>query len=146
MQAAQLSDEQIEAKLARPDRVLEVLPLVRASHAAQGDALTAMARSTSRRGRPAAGGAGRRSAGAPLAGRPKSQSGGEVERRRGVRGLLGFSGEVRSELAKVDFPNRQQTWQSTMVVIAACVLVGGYLYGLDQAFAHLASKLIDLQK
>jgi preprotein translocase SecE subunit len=105
-----------------------------------------MARSTSRRGRPAAGGGGRRSAGAPLAGRPKSQSGGEVDRRRGVRGLLGFSGEVRSELAKVDFPNRQQTWQSTMVVIAACVLVGGYLYGLDQAFAHLASKLIDLQK
>ena len=50
------------------------------------------------------------------------------------------------ELAKVDFPNRQQTWQSTMVVIAACVLVGGYLYGLDQAFAHLATKLIDLQK
>jgi preprotein translocase SecE subunit len=146
MQAAQLSDEQIEAKLARPDRVLEVLPLVRAPHAAQGDALAAMARSTSRRGRTAAGGPGRRSAGAPLAGRPKSQSGGEVERRRGVRGLLGFSGEVRSELAKVDFPNRQQTWQSTMVVVAACILVGGYLYGLDQAFAHLASKLIDLQK
>ena len=61
-----------------------------------------MARSTSRRGRPSAGGAGRRSAGAPLAGRPKSQSGGEVDRRRGVRGLLGFSGEVRSELAKVE--------------------------------------------
>jgi preprotein translocase SecE subunit len=145
MQAAQLSDEQIEAKLAGSDRVLEVLPLVRAPHAAQGDALTPMARSTSRRGRPAPG-SGRRSASAPLAGRPKSQSGGEVDRRRGVRGLLGFSGEVRSELAKVDFPNRQQTWQSTMVVIAACVLVGGYLYGLDQAFAHLASKLIDLQK
>jgi preprotein translocase subunit SecE len=105
-----------------------------------------MARSTSRRGRPAAGGGSRRSASAPLAGKPKSQSGGEVERRRGVRGLIGFTGEVRSELAKVDFPNRQQTWQSTMVVIAACVLVGGYLYGLDQAFAHLASKLIDLQK
>jgi len=53
---------------------------------------------------------------------------------------------VRSELAKVDFPSRQQTWQSTLVVVAACILVGGYLWGLDQAFAHLASKLIDLQK
>ncbi|HEX3331992.1 MAG TPA: preprotein translocase subunit SecE [Gaiellales bacterium] len=105
-----------------------------------------MARSTSRRGRPAAGGGSRRSVSAPLAGKPKSQSGGDVDRRRGIRGLVAFSGEVRSELAKVDFPNRQQTWQSTMVVIAACVLVGGYLYGLDQAFAHLASKLIDLQK
>ena len=105
-----------------------------------------MARSTSRRGRPAAGSGSRRSVSAPLAGKPKSQSGGDVDRRRGIRGLVAFSGEVRSELAKVDFPNRQQTWQSTMVVIAACVLVGGYLYGLDQAFAHLASKLIDLQK
>ena len=33
-----------------------------------------------------------------------------------------------------------------MVVLAACILVGGYLYGLDQAFAHLATKLVNLQK
>ena len=92
--------------------------------------------------------ANRRSVTAPLAGKPKSQSGGEpVQRKRGMLGgVRNFAGEVRGELAKVDFPNRQQTWQSTMVVIAACVLVGGYLYGLDQAFAHLATKLIDLQK
>jgi preprotein translocase subunit SecE len=103
-----------------------------------------MARSTSRRNRPAAG--GRRSVSAPLAGKPKSQSGGDVDRRRGFRGVMSFGAEVRSELAKVDFPNRQQTWQSTMVVVAACILVGGYLYGLDQAFAHLATKLVNLQK
>ncbi|HEY8858450.1 MAG TPA: preprotein translocase subunit SecE [Gaiellales bacterium] len=83
---------------------------------------------------------------APLAGKPKSQSGGDVDRRRGFRGVMSFGAEVRSELAKVDFPNRQQTWQSTMVVLAACILVGGYLYGLDQAFAHLATKLVNLQK
>jgi preprotein translocase SecE subunit len=103
-----------------------------------------MARSTSRRNRPAA--SGRRSVSAPLAGKPKSQSGGDVDRRRGFRGVMSFGAEVRSELAKVDFPNRQQTWQSTMVVLAACILVGGYLYGLDQAFAHLATKLVNLQK
>jgi preprotein translocase subunit SecE len=103
-----------------------------------------MARSTSRRNRPAA--SGRRSVSAPLAGKPKSQSGGDVDRRRGFRGVMAFGAEVRSELAKVDFPNRQQTWQSTMVVLAACILVGGYLYGLDQAFAHLATKLVNLQK
>ena len=105
-----------------------------------------MARSTSRRGRPAAGGGSRRSVSAPLAGKPKSQSGGDVDRRRGLRGLVAFTGEVRSELAKVDFPNRQQTWQSTSVVISACVLVGLYLYGLDQVFARLVSHLLDLQK
>jgi preprotein translocase SecE subunit len=88
----------------------------------------------------------RRSLSAPIAGKPKSQSGGEpAQRRRGVRRLAEFGGDVRSELAKVDFPNRQQTWQSTMVVIGACVIVGLYLYVLDQAFARLAQKLIELQ-
>jgi len=33
-----------------------------------------------------------------------------------------------------------------IVVLALLLVVGGYLYGLDQAFAHLATKLIDLQK
>jgi preprotein translocase SecE subunit len=92
--------------------------------------------------------AGRRSVTAPVAGKPKSQSGGEpAQRSRGrLGGLRTFVGEVRGELAKVDFPNRQQTWQATSVVIAACVLVGLYLYGLDQAFGRLVARLIDLQK
>jgi preprotein translocase SecE subunit len=91
---------------------------------------------------------GRRSVTAPLAGKPKSQSGGDpVQRKRGVLGgVRGFAGEVRGELAKVDFPNRQQTWQSTSVVIGACSLVGLYLYGLDQIFARLVSDLLNLQK
>jgi preprotein translocase SecE subunit len=89
----------------------------------------------------------RRSVSAPIAGKPKSQSGGEpVERRRGVRAAFGYLGEVRGELAKVDFPNRHQTLQSTGVVIATCVLVGIYLYGLDQVFVRLVQRLIDLQK
>ena len=49
-------------------------------------------------------------------------------------------------LAKVDCPNRQQTWQSTSVVIGACIIVGIYLYGLDQAFTRLIAHLVDLQK
>jgi preprotein translocase SecE subunit len=88
----------------------------------------------------------RRSVSAPLAGKPKSQSGGEpVERKRGIRKAASFTGEVRGELAKVDFPNRHQTWQSTSVVLAACVIVGLYLYGLDQVFARLVQQLVNLQ-
>ena len=90
---------------------------------------------------------GRRSVTAPLAGKPKSQSGGEPSQRKGgLRGMRSFVGEVRGELAKVDFPNRQQTWQSTSVVIGACLIVGIYLYGLDQAFTRLVAHLVDLQK
>jgi preprotein translocase subunit SecE len=99
---------------------------------------------TSRRDRPPA---GRRTVTAPLAGKPKSQSGGEpVSRGGGVRGVVRFGGEVKSELAKVDFPNRHQTLQATFVVIGACVIVGAYLYGLDQIFAYLVDKLVGLQK
>jgi preprotein translocase SecE subunit len=101
---------------------------------------------TSRRNRQA----GRRTVTAPVAGKPKSQSGGEIERssgmRNGLRGLFAFGGEVRGELAKVDFPDRQQTWQATLVVVAACLIVGAYLYGLDQVFARFATKLVDLQR
>ena len=90
---------------------------------------------------------GRRSVTAPLAGKPKSQSGGEPSQRKGAAAAASrFAGEVRGELAKVDFPNRQQTWQSTSVVIGACIIVGLYLYGLDQVFARLVAQLVDLQK
>jgi preprotein translocase subunit SecE len=101
-----------------------------------------MARSARRPRQPA----NRRSVTAPLAGKPKSQAGGEPPARRGrLAGIGGFTGEVRGELAKVDFPDRQQTLQATAVVLAACLLVGSYLYGLDQLFAVLVKHLVDAQ-
>jgi len=88
----------------------------------------------------------RRQSGTPFAGRAKSQSGGDpVDRPRGVRRVTHFAGEVRSELRKVDYPNRQQTMQATVVVLGACLIVGLYLYGLDEVFARLASRIIDWQ-
>jgi preprotein translocase subunit SecE len=40
--------------------------------------------------------------------------------------------ESWAELKKVDWPNRNQTVQGTIVVIIACAVVGAYLWGLDQ--------------
>ena len=100
-----------------------------------------MARSQRRNRQPAP----RRSVTAPVAGKPKSQSGGEVERPRGVRRLFSFTGEVRGELGKTDFPDRHQTLQSTGVVVATCLIIGAYLYGLDQVFARLVQQLVNLQ-
>ena len=82
-----------------------------------------------------------------LAGKPRSQSGGEpVPARRGrFRSAAAFSGEIRGELAKVDFPNRQQTVTATLVVLGACLVVGLFLYGCDQVFARLATRLINWQ-
>ncbi len=48
-------------------------------------------------------------------------------RRRG-----GFIRESAAELRKVDWPNRAQTIQGTVVVIIAVLIVGAYLWGVDQ--------------
>ena len=52
----------------------------------------------------------------------------EAESRR--RG--GFIRESIAELRKVDWPNRAQTIQGTVVVIIAVLIVGAYLWGVDQ--------------
>jgi preprotein translocase subunit SecE len=48
-------------------------------------------------------------------------------RRRG-----GFLRESWGELHKVDWPNRAQVIQGTVVVIIAVLIVGAYLWGVDQ--------------
>ena len=44
----------------------------------------------------------------------------------------GFLRESVAELKKVEWPNRQQVIQGTVVVIIACAIVGAYLWGVDQ--------------
>jgi preprotein translocase subunit SecE len=44
----------------------------------------------------------------------------------------GFIRESVAELRKVDWPNRAQVIQGTIVVIIACAIVGAYLWGADQ--------------
>jgi len=43
-----------------------------------------------------------------------------------------FLRESVAELKKVDWPNRAQTIQGTVVVIIAVLIVGAYLWGVDQ--------------
>jgi preprotein translocase SecE subunit len=47
-------------------------------------------------------------------------------------GFRRFVGESVAELKKVEWPNRQQVIQGTIVVIVACAIVGAYLWGADQ--------------
>ena len=44
----------------------------------------------------------------------------------------GFVRESVAELRKVEWPNRAQVVQGTIVVIIACVIVGAFLWGCDQ--------------
>ena len=58
-------------------------------------------------------------------------------RRRG-----GFIRESAAELQKVDWPNRNQVIQGTVVVIIAVAIVGAYLWGLDQAFRPFVREIL----
>ena len=43
-----------------------------------------------------------------------------------------FVRESWGELKKVDWPNRSQVIQGTVVVLIACAVIGAYLWGADQ--------------
>lgn len=55
---------------------------------------------------------------------------------------LTFLKQVRSELANVDWPTRQQTIRLTGLVIVASILVGVYIGGLDTIFTLLFKNLV----
>ena len=67
----------------------------------------------------------------------KQQTGRKTERQRGQ-----FVRESVAELKKVDWPTRRQTFQGVVVVIIACVIVGAYLWGLDQIFRPLVDRVL----
>ena len=48
------------------------------------------------------------------------------------RGRGSFVRESIGELRKVEWPNRAQVIQGTIVVLIACAIVGAYLWGADQ--------------
>jgi preprotein translocase SecE subunit len=57
-------------------------------------------------------------------------------RRRGT-----FIRESYAELRKVEWPNRNQVIQGTVVVIIACAIVGAYLWGADQVLRRLVQDI-----
>jgi len=58
-------------------------------------------------------------------------------RRRGS-----FVRESWAELLKVDWPNRAQVIQGTLVVLIACAVVGAFLWGADQALRPLVREVL----
>jgi preprotein translocase SecE subunit len=59
-----------------------------------------------------------------------------VTRKRGT-----FIRESYAELRKVEWPNRSQVLQGTVVVIIACAIVGAYLWGVDQVLRRLVQDV-----
>ena len=49
---------------------------------------------------------------------------------------------TKSEFKKVVWPTKKQLLNNTMIVIAALILIGLVIFGLDTLFTFLAGKLI----
>ena len=75
----------------------------------------------------------------PAAQTPKSQTG---ARRVPGGGTKRFIGESAAELKKVEWPNRNQVMQGTIVVIIACAIVGAYLFVADRAFEPFVKEIL----
>jgi preprotein translocase SecE subunit len=95
----------------------------RAARAAAGDG------ATTRRGR-------------QLQPRPAQQPVKQQTGRREKKDRGQFVRESYAELRKVDWPSRAQTFQGVVVVIIACVIVGFYLWGLDQIIRPLVDHVL----
>lgn len=59
-----------------------------------------------------------------------------------MKKLVNFFKEVRAELKKVRWPNRQQLIKLTSVVVLVTVIVSLYIGALDLIFAKLMGILI----
>jgi preprotein translocase subunit SecE len=75
----------------------------------------------------------------PSAQAPKSQGG---QRRVSEGGFLRFAKESWGELNKVEWPNRSQVIQGTVVVLIACAIVGLYLYLNDQVWKRVVEAIL----
>ena len=60
------------------------------------------------------------------------------QRRRFGAGTVQFTRDVRSELRKVNWPNREQLRQSTLVVLIIVAVLGVYVAAWDFVFQNLA--------
>jgi preprotein translocase subunit SecE len=75
----------------------------------------------------------------PAAQAPKPQTG---ARRVPGGGTKRFIGESAAELKKVEWPNKNQVVQGTVVVIIACAIVGAYLWLADLGFEPFVKNIL----
>jgi preprotein translocase subunit SecE len=63
---------------------------------------------------------------------------------RWYRRLGNFLKEVRAELKKVTWPSRTEVYSTTIVVIAATIFFGFYLFLMDVVFSWVITKVQSL--
>jgi len=57
--------------------------------------------------------------------------------------LIQFIRECNAELHRVQWPDRQQLWQATAVVLIVCAVMGVYIGVLDSGLTRVSHWLVD---
>ena len=55
------------------------------------------------------------------------------------KAAIDFAKESRREIRKVVWPNRQETMQTTLIVLAVCIVMSLVLWGIDGIMVRLVS-------
>lgn len=58
------------------------------------------------------------------------------------KAMLVLAREARAEIRKVVWPNRQETVQTTLIVVAVVLIMGLLLWGLDSILGWLVSIIV----
>ena len=58
------------------------------------------------------------------------------------RGFLDLLKEARVEARKIVWPSRQETWQTTLIVMAVVFVTSLLLWGIDSLFGWIVSAII----
>jgi len=65
-----------------------------------------------------------------------------VKQSNPLKNTLSFFSEVKSEVAKVTWPSKNEVTKLTMIVVTVSLLVGIYLGGLDFLFTKLLELVV----
>jgi len=74
--------------------------------------------------------------------KPVAETKAQTGSKREPRGFGRFVRESVAELKKVEWPGQRQLFSATVVVIIAVVVVGVYLWVLDEAFSRLVRDVL----
>lgn len=68
---------------------------------------------------------------------------GEVAKKEGIiKRSVNYGKAVRSEMKKVVWPTRKQLINNSLIVIAAIIIIGLIIFGLDLGFTALARLVL----
>lgn len=56
--------------------------------------------------------------------------------------IIGFFTDVVKEMGKVTWPKKEELRESTVIVLAVCLLIAGFVWVVDTAVSGILSRIL----